>query len=224
MDSLKSNFVSDAAAQLKNLDEKDCALKLFEQYKVIDFYLKGLAYHSLGLISVKNFENEAFESTRDTLAAAVAICSADEKYGKAFDEAVNPRKSGDVSLFDDSSQRCIEKYYLDRGILNASDFNVFVSSINATNCEEIYKNLDDSAKLGISVDDRLTMYGLSSLKAQECSNQQFIEQKVLLRLTSFEVAIRLSKSQETLRKLRQDYIYWSTANLRFVFTCLAKLN
>lgn len=224
VDDLKSAFDRDVIADLKAEADQICVSKLFHDYKVSDFFLKGFVYHFLNLGSISDFKNEAFESTRDTLKAALAICSAEEKYGKMFDEALKHRGDEKVSIVDDSSQQCIIKYYFEMQILNVSEFNFDDSTINATNCEEIYKSLDDSAGHGIYVDESLTIYGLPSIDVQRCSNKQFIDEKVLLKLTSFEVAINLNQSELNLKKLRSEYIQWNTANLRFLLGCLEKLN
>lgn len=223
VDDLKTAFDRDVLARFQAESDQNCVLELFENYKISDFYLKGFVHHSLGLSPVSDFKNEAFESTRDTLKAVLAICSADEKYGRMFDEALKYRGSSKDLIIDDSSQQCVKKYYFDNKILNAEDFNVDLASIN-DECKEIYKNLDDASLQGLEVDENLTMYGLSSTEVQRCSNKRFVEEKVLLKLNSFEVAIKLDQTKENLNKLRSDYVQWNTVNLRFLLGCLVKLN
>lgn len=216
-------YERDIWARLKAADNQTCIIKLFRDYKIFELFLKGFSSHSLNLTKVSDFKAEARETTTDILKAVQASCTAEERFGKMFDESVESLRDDTGSIVDSSSQSCIKKYYFEKGILDAAEFNVDASKINATDCDDIAQELDNSLSNTVAVDESLTFYGLPSASVQRCSNERFVEQKVLLKLASFEVAVKLGLSPLQVRKLRSDYITWMAANVRFLLECLSEL-
>lgn len=223
--SLSESFRLDIESQLHADDKKTCIVNLLLEHRISDIFLKGFVYFTMNLTQVINFETEASETTTDVLHAARVICSAHERYGKMFDESLASHRDRDnvQQIVDDSSQLCIKKYYFDRNIINPAEFDVDVTSINATECEEIVKALDESSSNGLDVAEGSLFYGLPSVDVQKCTNQKFIADRVLLKLTSFEVTMSFNLSEHQQTKLRSDYVEWMTANVRFLLGCLKEL-
>lgn len=216
-------FNNSITTQLQKDDNKTCIHDLLIQHRIFDFYLKGLVYHTFNLTLVLDFYKEASETTSDILKAIQSLCTAEERYGKIFDESLIARNENIHDIVDSSTQLCVKKYYLENKILDPSEYNIDVSAIHATNCEEIVMELDDVASHGLDIEKDSTLYGLPSVDVQKCNNRKFVDEKVLLKLASFNVAIRLDLSKEQEKNLKSDYINWMTANVRFLLKCLERL-
>lgn len=216
-------YEKDIVARLKAEDDQTCILKLFRDYKIFELFLKGFASHSLNITRVSDFNAEAKETTSDILKAVQAICTAHERYGKMFNDSLESLRNSNEAIVDSSTQLCIKKYYFENRILDPVAYKVDVSEINATDCDLVVMELDKSSSNTIEVDESLTFYGLPSAAVQRCSNEKFVDQKVLLKLASFEVAVKLGLTKDQTNKLRSDYVTWMTANVRFLLECLEKL-
>lgn len=221
--SLTESFRADIESRLHADEKKTCIVNLLLDHRISDIFLKGFVYFTLNLTQVINFGTETSETTSDVLNAARVICSAHERYGEMFDESLALRRDNVQQIVDDSTQLCIKKYYFDRKIINPAEFAIVVPSINLTECEEIVKALDESSSNGLDVVEGSAFYGLPSADVQKCTNQKFIDEKVLLKLTSFEVTMSFNLSEQQQEKLRRSYIKWMTANVRFLLECLEKL-
>lgn len=223
MRNITITFNNDIITQLQVEDNKTCINELFKQYRIFDVYLKGLLYHSFNLTRVADFVKEASETTNDILQAMKSLCSAEERYGKIFNESLDSRHENVDDIVDSSTLLCVKKYYIDNLIIDPCEFNIDVPAIHASNCEEIVKELDDSASHGLGIDETSTLYGLPSVEVQNCNNKKFIDEKVLLKLASFDVATKLDLTEVQESKLRNDYVKWMTANVRFLLECIEKL-
>lgn len=214
-------YENDIMARLKMEDDMDCIMEIFRSHNVSDIYLKGLAFHAKNLTNVSDYKKEALETTNDILKAVQTICTADERFGKMFNDSLESHRENVEQIVDPSTQLCLKKYYFEKKIIDPVEFNIDVSTINATGCTDIVNELDTA--IALDIDESLTFYGLPSVEVQKCSNKKFVDEKVVLRLTSFEVAVRLSLSESQEIKLRSEYIKWMTANVRFLLDCLETL-
>lgn len=222
VESYSEAFQQEIRTQLKAKDNETCIMKVMQDHKIFELFLKGLVFHSLKLTNILNFKREASETTRDFLEAAREICTAIEKYGEAFDEAYDERNESVDSVIDKSTNLCIQKYYFEHKIINSADFDIDANTINATSCKEIIKTLEDEDVIGF--DESLTFYGLSSVEAQKCHRELFSKQKIVLKIASFEIVLRLKFSDEKKNKLRNDYIKAMAANVQILLDCLSKLH
>jgi hypothetical protein len=219
--SFSKEFKKDIIAQLDPNDNKNCIIALFNEYNIASIYLKGFVYSALNVTRVLNFEQESKETTSDVIHAARTICTARQRYGKVFNESLENKDA--LGLHDSSTQECIKKYYFDKKIILPEDFGIDVATIKEKDCEEIYKELGDSALNSPDVVASSTFYGLPSSQAQECSNKKFVEGNILLKISSFDIAIRFDLNEDQRLKLLDDYIVTMTSNIRFLLECLQKL-
>lgn len=219
--SFSKEFRKDIIDQLDPTDNKNCIIALFNNFNIASIYLKGFVYSALNVTRILNFEQESKETTHDVINAARTICTARQRYGQIFNESLENKDA--LGLHDSSTQECIKKYYFEKKIILPEDFGIDVASIKEKDCEEIYKELGESALNTPDVIASSTFYGLPSTASQECSNKKFVEGNVLLKISSFDIAIRFDLTEDQRAKLLDDYIVTMTANIRFLLECLQKL-
>lgn len=174
MRNITITFNNDIITQLQVEDNKTCINELFKQHRIFDFYLKGLVYHFFNLTRVADFIKEASETTNDILQAIKSLCSAEERYGKIFNESLDSRHENVDGIVDSSTQLCVKKYYFENLIIDPCEYNIDGPAIHASNCEEIVKELDDSASHGLGIDETSTLYGLPSVEVQNAITRNLL--------------------------------------------------
>lgn len=217
----KENFDRDIMARLNAEDNQNCILENFNSYKIHNLYLKGKTYFDFRKTSIQNFTKEASETTSDVLKTIRKICTATEKFGEEFDKSIEESRKFKKIATNQPVQECLKKYFFEKNILSAEEFKVNVSTINADDCDEIIEELDSPPSF--DPDPFSLFYGLPSHKVQNCINDNIERDNILLKLTSFGVALYMDLDDELINKLRMRYIEINTTNLRFLLKCLEEI-
>lgn len=217
----KEAFDHDIMARLKAEDDQNCILENFNNFKIHNLYLKGKMYFDFRKTSIKNFTKEASETTSDVLKTIQKICTAAEKFGEEFDKSIEESKKLKEKATNQPIQECLKKYFFEKNILSAEEFKVNVTAINAEDCDEVIEELDSPPTF--DTDPTSLFYALPSNKVQKCINNNIEGDNILLKLTSFGVALYMDLDDELTDKLRERYIDINTTNLRFLLKCLEEI-
>lgn len=225
-DKLFKNFTTDFTNDMKNRlnaeDNQTCILNTLDQYNITALYLRGLIKH-LYNHSPNNdvYEDDVDESQTALLTAVKVLCTADSKYGEAFDEHFSSVQKKDASSHSDL---CRKKYFFDKKIIDAAEYNIDPTLINATNCNEVIADLEETFDIPDDPNDQMnTFFGLPAVKAYECTKRKFAEEKVLQNLYSFQIIENFELTKEQINQLRSKFIDWTTSGVRFLMSCVNEI-
>lgn len=218
-------FKSDITTRLAPSDDKNCILRVFDDYNITELYLRGLERHVLN--DRKNpdaYKSDVEESSDSLIMSAKVLCTADDKYGDDFNEYFNASLVQKANSEESHSENCVTKYLIDSNVIDSTEYNINVSSLNLTDCEEAIKDLQETFTVEDDEDEQAnTFFGLSAVKAQKCTSQKFTEQKVLQNLYSFQIILNFNLSQSQVDRLRAKYIRWMSSSVRFLLECLKEI-
>lgn len=217
----KDTFDRDIFARLTAEDDQSCIIEKFNRYKIHNLFLKGKIYVEYRKTAIKNFTKEASESTADILQQIKQICTADKLFGMEFNNSLKHREKSRPAAKNLPIQNCLKKYFFEKKILDATEFEVDVSSIDATDCEEIYNELESAAP--DDIEPNSLVYGLPSFRSQKCFFDKLQSENHLLRMASFGVALYMDLNTELIEKLRTRFIETRKLNLTFLLECLEKV-
>lgn len=217
----KDDFERDIMARLAAHDDQNCILDNFNRYKIHNLFMKGKIYYEHNKTAIKNFTNEAFESTTDLLRDIKKICAASDIYGKEFDESLKSREVSRPSATNQPTQNCLKKYFFEKKFLDSSEFGVDISSIDAIDCEEIWAEFNEFSPYDL--DPVALVYGLPTISSQQCFYKKLESENQLMKLASFGVALLNDLNDELIKKLRGRFIETSANNQKFLFECLEKV-
>lgn len=219
-----TEFTNDILYRLKAEDDQACILKTFDHYNISSLYLRGLIKH-LYNHSPNNddYENDVDESQTALLTAVKVLCTADSKYGEAFDAYFNSAQKQAASS-SSHSDLCIRKYFFDKKIIDAAQYNINPLLINATNCGEVIVELEQSFDIPDDPNEKMnTFFGLPAAKAHECTKRKFAEEKILQNLYSFQIIENFELTQQQIKQLRSKFIEWTTSGVRFLMSCVNEI-
>lgn len=217
-----TEFKNDIIERLKAEDDQTCIMKTFGQYNITALYLRGLIKH-LYNHSPNNdaYEDDVDESISSLLTAVKVLCTADSKYGEAFDAHFGSVQKHAASSHPDL---CRKKYFFDKKIIDAAEYNINPSLINATNCGEVIVELEQFFEIPDDPNEKMnTFFGLPAAKAHECTKQKFAQEKVLQKLYSFQIIENFELSPQQIKQLRLKFIDWTTSGVRFLMSCVNEI-
>lgn len=222
VDKTVKEFKDDILARMTPEDNEECILGVFDQYNITELFLKGLEQHiRTGRPSKIAYETDVDESTFAFFKSAKVLCTADSTFRAGFDEFFD--QSHKVPSEDDAEERCLKKYFIDKGIINPLEYNIDVASIHAVNCEQTIKNLEDSFNVRDDDDDHNTFFGLSAVKAFKCVTNKYAEEKTLQKIHSIQTLIKLDLTDAQKAKLKNDNVKWMTSSVRFLLECISEI-
>lgn len=223
IDGYATEFRDDIIARLKASDDQTCILNTFDSYNVTDLYLKGVGQHLNNRKANQSaYDVDVGESKVALLNAAKVLCTADSKYSEDFDEYFQTSHKQNTSE-ESHSELCIERYFFDHKIIDAVEYNFDLSTLTATDCDDVIKNLEENFTIEDEDEESNTFFGLSAVKAQDCVTQKFSSDKVLQHLFSFQIIIKFDLTQEQVSRLRSKYIKWMTSSVRFLLECVKEI-
>lgn len=220
---ITTEFRKDIVALMTAEDDQKCILNVFDHYNITELFLKGLEHHlKSNEPNIDAYETDVDESTSALLKSAKVLCTADSTFRENFDEFFNMSVKHPGA--DESNEdRCVKKYFIDSNLFDPSEYNVDVSSINANNCEEIVKGLEESFNMKDDDEAANTFYGLSAVKAFKCASDKYAEHKVVQNLYLLQVLVKLDLSQKQINNLRDNYVKWMTSSVRFLLECIKEI-
>ncbi|KAG5678135.1 hypothetical protein PVAND_007833 [Polypedilum vanderplanki] len=209
---LVSDFNSDLSRRIDNenlMDHKTCIEENFDKFGIMKLYLKAVVFNLFGRIN--NFKRKSAVTTNKLIMILDRLCDVDI-YGKEFDLI-----RGSESIVSNENISCIQKTYFEANILNATDFNVDVSKINAENC-----SADDFRDFPIPSVIDPHYFGLPSNKVKKCYKKYFTKNQVSLRMATSVVFKNVDLSASQVESIRKKYNLWMTENQNAIFSCINK--
>lgn len=217
-----TEFQDDIKSRMSADDDKPCILKVLDDYDVVDLYLRGRALHTLGRsASQSGYEDDVDESKDALMKAAKALCVADNKHSEEFNDYFSKRDSSTEISHEDA---CATKYLVDNNVIDPQEYNIPSSTLNVGNCNSVFEELRETFSEVKDEDSAAnTFFGLSAVKAQDCSTKKFKDGKIFEKLFSFPLIIRYNLTQPQINKLKSDYTIWMTSSVRFLLECLKEI-
>lgn len=204
-------------------DDPKCILKTFDEYNITELFLKGLEHHlQSGDSNIDAYETDVDESTQAFLKSAKVLCTADETFREGFGEFFNMTNK-QPRAEESNKDRCVQKYFIDNNILVPSEYNIDASSINANNCGQIVKDLEDIFNMKDEDEEANTFYGLSAVKAFKCASDKYAQHKVVQNLYLLQVLVKFDLNQKQTDNLRNNYVKWMTSSVRFLLECIKEI-
>jgi hypothetical protein len=221
IENLKKIFEKDVRSKMKQDDDVDCIMDNFRNYRILEFFLKGLTYSSVKKIkTVKNFAVESAITTRDLIAEMRKICFKTEVFGKKFEKMFNDNQR-DIPKHNETVKKCLVKYYVEKGAFDAKQFGLKYE--DAKNCDGIEKNLQETFDVEFEKTSNQTFYGLPSDSVNKCVNKRFDDEKSLLRITSFDLITKFKLEDAMIQKLKENFIEIEANQIKILFECLDEL-
>lgn len=218
-----AEFTSSVEQRLTAKDDQRCILRKFEEYKVNDAYLRGLISHlHNGTAQGEAYEDDVDESVDSLLKAVKVLCAGNVNYEKVFDAEF--KEAQHMSDPHSTEFLCSQKYFIEKNLINPSDYNVDMATYASLTCEDVYKNLDD---MPTQIDDSNqgpnTFFGLSAVKAHECTTKKFAEEKVLEKILTFSLIVHFNMTQSQKIALREKYHNWGQASVKYMLECIKEI-
>lgn len=189
-----------------------CVFHAQEEFKLTDLYLKGVALH----LKSKTDEDEFMKSFNETmkfLRQLISItCDSYDVFVKVFERQHQPNKTLN------HDDLCIKKYFLDHKIINASEFDIDPTSINVTDCEEVFGGLETKVNEFYELNN---FFGLSLDKANKCMKKNF--NAVHLKWASFDIIGSFEMTDEKLEEVKSRYVKAVKNTFELYLKCLREL-
>lgn len=219
-----AEFTSSIVERLKPDDDQACFLRLFDFYGLNNLYLKGLISHMHnGTEHSAEYEDDVDGSIDAVLKSVKVLCISDEKYGTEFNESIASHQTAGKEKVDPHTMSCLKKYMFENGVLDPAEFNINVSTLTETNCDTIWKNLDESLSTTSGGVGPNTFFGLSAEKAQECTTTRFKDEKVFAKIFSFHVVVDFDLTINQINQLREKYIQWNSLGVKILLECTRQI-
>lgn len=213
---LTTDFEARVKNQLTADDNQTCIMKVFDDYKISQLYLRGFANQLRN--PVEKYVEDVDESIDALMNAAKVICIDQATFSSDFDQLFNIAKTSEPSM----PEKCVLKYFIDENVIDEKNFNMNLSNLNETLCKGTVKELKENFSLLSDEDESSnTFFGLSASKAQVCTNQKFKEFKVVEKIFSFQIMSSYGEIEIAQKeKLRLKYIDARTSSVKFLFECM----
>ncbi|CRL04349.1 CLUMA_CG017442, isoform A [Clunio marinus] len=211
--SYKENFHQEIANQMFDISEesvKSCIINIFNDSNVFQLFLKGLSSHSDEQIKLSKETMDSF------VGLAKEICTGETKFKEEFDLFSGKNKLPSAIPLD---EQCARKYFIEKNIINAKDFDIDVSSISDENCEA-YNELYIKAFEREHIDHHKHFFGSSNTSIQNCIKQKFRDEKVYLNLHATALLMKYELTPSQADDLRRNYVKWKTAYAKILFQCI----
>lgn len=217
---LSTEFTKDIIERLKTEDDQTCILKQFNDYKINELYIRGLVRHlHYNKTNLDEYEDDVDESTSALLSAVKVLCVDETKYGEDFERSFTFSKKTEFSPED----LCKQKYFFEKRIIDPVEYNIDVSSITATNCENVIKELEGNLKMPDDDVAQNSFFGLPATQANVCSKQKLADSKILQNLYSLLIIQDFDISPQQIATLRKRYTKWNTSSVRFLLECIKEI-
>lgn len=216
---LSSEFIKNVKSRLNDEDDEPCVMRVFDEHNIVRLYLRGFNDHMKN--RTEKYDEDVEESIDAFVNAAKVICIPKIKLDQDFDELFNETSLPEVSNHD----KCVQKYFIDEKLIDASDFNLNISGVNTSYCEEIVSEIKENISMFEDAEESTnTFFGLSATKAHECSSQKFKAGRVMERIFLFQIIGSFGEvNDEKKEVLRSKYIETRTSSVRFLLDCIKEI-
>ena len=196
--------------------DRDCVIGVFDQYKIADVYLKGLAKQFRGLIEGKDFKDSVFATQKD-LSGVQSVCMTDEQFRLFFDNIKSELKSRTKNNL--HSSLCMQKYFVEKKIVSPTAFDIDSRSVYAANCGEIINSLEESKLDGFGLD---LIFGMPGEKVWSCLEEKSKRELWNARIEGFNYVSNLEISDAERVGVEKKYFDFIRLKSRAPFECIQK--
>jgi hypothetical protein len=209
-------FKNNVMARLTAEDDQSCILKTLDEFKIIDFFLKGFGEDSRTNFTQDEYYKDMDDvNRRNYIEASEFLCWNAEKWTTIFEKG--PLNSGKSESFRNPSKHlCKQKYFIDKKFINPVDFGINVASLNATNCGPVIKEIERETKVSEEHEEDFDSVFIKSMK---CYQKKLRDAKVFLILDSVETFSGLELTEGQTNKLRAKFVDNQRNMARFVLEC-----
>jgi hypothetical protein len=211
-----TEFNKDFTLFLDPTINRTCAIVVLRDYKIADFYLKGLANHLNGFIDAKAFRENLFETKQD-LSGLQGICMSDNQF-KVFFKIVKDELRSRTKT-DLHSNLCMQKYFVDHKIIDPAEFKIDDRSKYAANCDEIVKSLEENPFIDFG---RELIFGLPGTEVSKCVKRKSSDEKWKARMEAFNYISTLDLSEAKREEVQVNHFEFIRLKSRAPFDCIQK--
>lgn len=225
---LKTEFNSSISNELDKIDpgritDTICFYNSLEEFRIIDLFLKGLSYHLNHNTNKMRYQSYVKESVELVLGSFFANC---------VDKTVLALKMANETNFsylqagkDTPFALCRFKIAIEKGIIAPTDYDINLSLMNSTDCEEEIKSIMKGIKKSIK-ELSYSKFGMPAEAFGDC----LAEEKTFVELVTLNLRMILPLAVETLKlsdqqkqENRENILESSKAVTRIIFPCFQKL-
>lgn len=202
-----------------------CIDGIFDRYKIDSMYLRGIAQQKvMRNFTADKFEDEIEESIDTVMSGATVLCNVDELQAKSYNDIfeISGEELDDSMQNTTHNELCVQKYMIDKNIIDKEKFTFSSNVENVTDCENTFKDLEDLFRESFADNRKLsdTFFGLSTERANSCTANMFKKEKTFLKLYSLKVIMKLNLTDDQKNDLKDNYIQWTVSTLVFMFECM----
>jgi hypothetical protein len=169
----------------------------------------------------ENYEEDVEESIDALVNAAKVVCTPRAKLDQDFEDLFNVTTSEETSAHD----KCVQKFFIDENLIDASDFNLDITGVNSTECEGVVNEIKENISMFEDAEESTnTFFGLSATKAHQCSSQKFKDNRVMEKIFLFQIIGSYGAVNEGRKEgLRMKYIDARTSSVKFLLECIKEI-
>ena len=211
-----ADFKQDVMARLKAEDHQNCIVKAIDEYKIVDFFLKGFAEDLKSNFTEDEVYQEILEVyKKNYIEAAKFICLTDVQWKSIFDTEVSYFKHI-AKEEKHSEKRCKQIYFIKNNFINPADFNIDVATFNATNCSHVFKEIERKFRVS---EENLENIESVFIQSSQCYARKFKDEKIFLKMEAVKVFGSLELTEDQNKKLRVKYIENKISMATIVLKC-----
>lgn len=212
----KIDFENDVLLHMGLSENRTCIMKNWDEYKITDIYLKGLAYHLSSDRQRIYFNIEVSVSKSTILGYIKYICNTEGYYNNYFDGLF---KSDDDKLIpkklDPKTIQCAARNYVQKKIIDPVKYKIDLQSLESYDCSAVC--LLSCRSFYRQLLRPKSIFGLLSDSIQTCmlsTNSELIDH-----IMSIEVLSYYKIDKDEIGELRKKYIQSMVSVFRNYFEC-----
>lgn len=198
---------------------KDCFLKIFDDHKISDLYIKGLISHLHYGTDESDGYLEDVRKTRAMVYENIGIQCLDTK----MTAVTFQRFSEDTKTMNDWEKSCTRRYAFEKNLIDPADYNIDASNLSSYDCESIFTRLDK--RITPSPVEQKTFrayFGVNDGAISECENGNEVTKNELFEKNwlTFRTIASFDLSPEQLTSLQERMKSFSKSLSLVVLECI----
>jgi hypothetical protein len=222
-DNLIKNNTNQFKNEIKLLFEpgynQTCILNSFEEFKIVDLYLKGIKFHLINKTDEKEFKENVKNSIRKFLQMFLYRCNVADELDTVFDDPKFPQQQ---KMRDSHLTKCQKVYLLEKNIIDPTEFGIDISSIKVSNCNEIVADLERAVK-SIQTAESEEVFEMKDDAARLCAHQKSMKNNWVLKKISFQIIATFELTKEQREDLRVKLIQWEKSMTSEFLQCYQEM-
>lgn len=215
---INTKLIDDFKGYFKNpeLEEtiQNCIYDVLDEYKISNLYLKGLLNHLENKTDHDTYEF-FFNKTQKYLIRPTATLCADPGV-TPFDE---PKYSQLAAKRNSHDNLCKQKHLIEQNIIDATDYNIDLSTLKVEDCDEIIKKVDNSLTFLKNVTFQNTFNLEGNFVVRDCIFDKLFKESFAHHKESFNVIATFQLSLEQRKQMRAKMHEWYQSMAKIELTC-----